>query len=650
MEWKTLGDPTLLIQHSRRLLAKYKLRCLWFVIVFMMYYGYTANGTIHVVPKVEQEPLRQVRQPSDEDDVFAENETNNNKTMLYLHRLQNAYQHAPIREYYQQHVNYRRRALPHVTAGQHHWALKFYNDTTNDHSNVSLLSLSILAVGKQPLDAPFSFVTDSGTERAFSVLVQLTKGLEPCYSKRFNFFARYSVTLPLPGASFQNEIVLLRNYPIFIVEALAVTVKGTILSLRNAAAIQEEGPVRLSRSMCVIPRYPNLNTRELVLKSLNTSFLRRGGEEEGDNAGGVPAGMLRHKKLKIPLEKDCVILTAAIGSLESCLHRVFPVTPTKSKYERRCVALVFTDQPELEVHPDWTVIRTPYHLSDARLLRSSSMARGKYYKMQAYKLLPSHIRYLMWYDATIEVLNATVVDTWFDRLERDSSMHIITAPYYERKYLLGEACDSFNKYMSIYPNIVNDYLAAVKDGFCEGYWKSGGGEPFHVHDLAVLATSAYCEDPSHAGFSPLRWGYRIAQRALGRKPTCKSNFYNVSAETAQRMHAAYITCIVLMDLRAEKMRDFLDYWYESTARHQQDQVSFSIALWRFGLVPGSVAFDVQGSNGVLRKHRHGKKGCGADAPSPSIFTVFVHEITDETRLRDALVKRSLYQYVHPFVV
>jgi hypothetical protein len=47
----------------------------------------------------------------------------------------------------------------------------------------------------------------------------------------------------------------------------------------------------------------------------------------------------------------------------------------------------------------------------------------------------------------------------------------------------------------------------------------------------------------------------------------------------------YYTKLVLVDLHNEDALSFLDYWYELTRDHQQDQVSFSLACWKFGVVP-----------------------------------------------------------------
>jgi hypothetical protein len=58
-----------------------------------------------------------------------------------------------------------------------------------------------------------------------------------------------------------------------------------------------------------------------------------------------------------------------------------------------------------------------------------------------------------------------------------------------------------------------------------------------------------------------------------------------SAVEKRHFLPVYFTKLVLVDLHNEDALSFLDYWYELTRDHQQDQVSFSLAWWKFGCVP-----------------------------------------------------------------
>eukprot|EP00759_Apiculatamorpha_spiralis_P008768 PhF_6_TR15649/c0_g1_i1/m.24318 len=498
---------------------------------------------------------------------------------------------ASIKDYYQQSIFYIRRVVAHVSPVLH--KTQWSSSVPLEHSKSLLHSFSVFAVGDHPLRDPLS-LTIGGN----SYWLKYVGGYEDCYDKRLNFFAHYSVVFPQHiRVNKIRKVLMTRQQPLYIIDAHAVTSTGRVITLFKN--VELSGNSTLPES-CIPPPLPNLKTRNAVLRSMYSYA----SEDDVANLGTtVP--------LTIPQDKDCVIVTAVLGDYESCLHSVFPQQPSSksSSYERRCLAIAFTDQPALQVHPDWTVIRTPYHYNDIRQRAGSDMSRGKYYKMQAYKFLPTHVRYLLWLDATMEVLNATIVESWFDMLQQGGSdgeeewSPLITAPHMTRQYLLGEACISFNKYMSEYPNIIGDYLEAVQDGYCEEYWSTGTVSPTNIQDLTLVTTGALCGDPSLSTFHPLRYGYHVAQTVLGRNPTCKRK------QKGRHLHSVYITCVVLMDLYAETVRDFLDYWYESTMRHQQDQVSFSLGTWRYGLIPGSIGFNPLKSNPVVRKHEHGPKGC-----------------------------------------
>eukprot|EP00759_Apiculatamorpha_spiralis_P032966 PhF_6_TR34210/c1_g1_i1/m.50159 len=417
-------------------------------------------------------------------------------------------------------------------------------------------------------------------------------GFHPCFRINLAHFSRH-----FPEAVMGPDIVLSsKSTALIVLEAFVITQAGKKIVLSKHADLDDVQGDATTPGACKFSDQ-NLRTRNDVLLSMHNHISSTNNEA---------------LRAMIPLHKDCVVLSAALGSYEKCLHPVFPPitnTNASSNFQRRCMAILFTDQDirHLKVHPDWTVVHTPYHMNDNRLLNASGMSRGKYYKMQAYKLLPTHVRYVMWLDATVEVLNASEVDMWFETLQRGSTQ-IVTAPHLYRNNLLSETCMSYEKYNREFANIVSDYLGAVEDGFCEEYWFEEPNSDMLIRDLAIVIHGALCNDESP--LSTLQWSLNFAQSMYDRMVQGDGKCAQKSRLRNFHHTPVYVTCMVLLDLYSEKVRHFLDYWYESTMWHQQDQISFSIGVWRYGLSPRSIGFDVLATNTVLKKHDHGKYGCG----------------------------------------
>eukprot|EP00759_Apiculatamorpha_spiralis_P018512 PhF_6_TR24840/c0_g1_i2/m.34258 len=345
-----------------------------------------------------------------------------------------------------------------------------------DIGNRSFQSLVVFALAMPPMN---TLITAEIEDERYTL--RPLPGFEDCIEKRFNFFVQYSVTFNKTLSNL-NEIILRRKHPMYLLEVWGITPTGEGVMLKKNVEFKPWVP---HPRKCITPRYPRLSTRKDVFKSLSAC---------------VDQDKLQTINITFPPHKDCAIVTAALGTYESCLHPVFTSSSSDESpshsVRHRCVALAFTDQDNttLTIHPDWTVIRIPYFMADIRLHDASDMKRGKYYKMQVYKLLPKQFRYMMWLDATMEVLNTSTVASWLAQLEQGST-HLITAPHTTRQYLLGEACGSFNKYMDQYYNVISDYMEAVQDGFCEKYWLSNQSQ-LDVRDLTIVTAGAYCGDSS----------------------------------------------------------------------------------------------------------------------------------------------------------
>eukprot|EP00759_Apiculatamorpha_spiralis_P018511 PhF_6_TR24840/c0_g1_i1/m.34257 len=188
-----------------------------------------------------------------------------------------------------------------------------------DIGNRSFQSLVVFALAMPPMN---TLITAEIEDERYTL--RPLPGFEDCIEKRFNFFVQYSVTFNKTLSNL-NEIMLRRKHPMYLLEVRGITPTGESVMLKKNVEFKPWVP---HPKKCVTPRYPSLSTRKDVLKSLSAC---------------VDQDKLETINIPFPPHKDCAIVTAALGTYESCLHPVFTSSSSDESpshsVRHRCVAL-----------------------------------------------------------------------------------------------------------------------------------------------------------------------------------------------------------------------------------------------------------------------------------------------------------------------
>ena len=238
--------------------------------------------------------------------------------------------------------------------------------------------------------------------------------------------------------------------------------------------------------------------------------------------------------------------------------------------------ICFTNNPEIKAN-GWIIDTTPYHKTHPSPVDQKTYVNSlhnnthtfniaKYYKQNFYHI-PRLQQYevIIWVDGTIEITHPDCVKYALSILKDYS---IITM---ENECLTGKLKDEVKlsipyRYYSThwfgqdqpYQDLAAQYKAYVQSGYKDAFWKK--------------------YKPSYTN----------------------ANIYGM-----------WCTCLVVFDMRYEKMKDFLDFWYLQTLQYStQDQMGFPFALQKKNIIPYTWPdYYVQGKShsktDFYIKHEHG---------------------------------------------
>ncbi|KAJ9451253.1 hypothetical protein DIPPA_08860 [Diplonema papillatum] len=355
--------------------------------------------------------------------------------------------------------------------------------------------------------------------------------------------------------------------------------------------------------------------------------------------------------LDVPAYIDCVVFSAVFGDQDRTVKSWGPALAAAPN----CRAFVFTEEP---VTPELAAsakanhfeIRTDtYHLHDP-CMQPIPFARAKYYKLQGHRLLPPHVKYFFWTDATSHFFEPQGLVYAQHRLKTHASVMTLV---HGGLGIMGEFRASIPRYgaMGVMNNLTAMVLGAVTEGYCDLAWRADPGynvsrpfppdvEPEREVTVPIPLNCSYAgKVPStntyHGGLGPvgledgtfedsLREAVLARCEACGdcrsgnakadadevasqimdaflRPPTCRvASLYEfsgfVNAPDAYAGAGTHHTAIVAADLTRPRTREFFDIWWEQTCGNWQDQVTVTYAAWKVGLRIGKLYGTCYGSH------------------------------------------------------
>ena len=435
------------------------------------------------------------------------------------------------------------------------------------------------------------------------------------------------VDVPIPLAAAVNSVRLRRTTdgPLRLRE-VALFVLGAPGKNDRGGAI--EVPLLLRIDGNVLPHIASQEPSS-VQDALTSGMCRL------SHAAAASAGVVRESSAgsltgPIDVERgvDCAFVSALFGAYE---RAVKPIVPQR----RRCTQVLFTDRPEVAAFcQDWKVVVGTHYMEDSTLTRHShNFLKAKYYKMNYFKYLPSHVAFGIWVDATVGILHPSASEVFIGRVDGAKGGAMDSSPVaafrHTRASLFEEVLLSYPKYhhvLGTYPQLVSAYLQFLQEGYRERYWERDSLTsilPKKVHRSSAQADPTveemeYVVFPALVGSNASSHSTRSCPAALQQtavlRAVCSSMLRKLQsqirlvgkrkagwgrvadAEDAAAEHveafpavgaaaersSVYVTNIVVARLNCPQVKPFFLYWWNATRSHWQDQVSFPVALWRFG--------------------------------------------------------------------
>jgi hypothetical protein len=322
----------------------------------------------------------------------------------------------------------------------------------------------------------------------------------------------------------------------------------------------------------------------------------------------------------VPARFDCAIIGALFGDVEKTAKRIVPQA-------HECVRLLFTNRNDLDT-TSWRVINTslPHLLHPDLKNTREPFLMAKFYKQQFHRFLPPHVKYAIWMDSTMEVTHAQFTTKVVEALRTRSS---ITARWSDFTEAFQEVVNSVYLYFfgrNRFDYMVATYLGFLREGYCEGWWTAAPQRPptalleqitavsymrntcparLHTYaatlPVAAAQVGAALGSPAAAACRPMGWG---ASPAELREALRGAN---------ETLPTIYNTAVVGIDLSKGFARRFLDDWWRSTYHHWQDQMTFPVLAWKYGIVPRTMNHPILDSatreqphfEGMCRKLQHG---------------------------------------------
>jgi len=251
-------------------------------------------------------------------------------------------------------------------------------------------------------------------------------------------------------------------------------------------------------------------------------------------------------------------VTVVLGGYEKTLKQ--PPMPQSYKSWK---LYAFTDRPDALFPGEWTVadikstpIFSPEVCNETSWAFNSPcknknpMNIGKYVKTQMYKIpaIQTNCDVAVWMDATVKIQSTDFFQVVADRLEKGNNLLVFEHQPDRRGRI--------------------DTEVAVSLGVGRYTVKHAYGHPQPYQDVRAQYRNYLAE-----GFKEHWWE--------------NDTRFNMTKKSPQ--FGMWVTCLVVLDLRREETKRFLDVWWHENLRHStQDQIGFPYAIWKTKTMPTSL--------------------------------------------------------------
>jgi 3,5-epimerase/4-reductase len=342
-----------------------------------------------------------------------------------------------------------------------------------------------------------------------------------------------TINLTNPGLISHNEILQMYKEivdPEFVWENFSVQEQNEILAAGRSNNYLDT--TRLEEL------YPDvLNIKDSVRKCLEQI------KSNPESFFFYPLILDNSNKMENENKAKIVYITAIYGNYElSC--KKFAEQTVKSDF------ICFTDNKEI-ISNGWIIDTNPYHLTNKSILDDDKKLNSicnnkhtfniaKYYKQNFYNI-PKLKEYdcVVWLDGTLEITSENVSKYLLNNINEHNIIGW-SHEYRSGKLILETIASDFERYTSTnwfgqeqpFQNIYKQYVNYINNGYKEEFWDE-----------------------------------------------YKSNTNNIN-------FGMWITCFVAFNNKNEKIKEFLDLWYDQTLIYStQDQIGFPYICQKLNMIP-----------------------------------------------------------------